>query len=515
MNGKKLGFYKIPRENRDLPRRNEWLAAISREDWEPHVESVVCGVHFLTGKPHNDRRHPDYRPQIFKYKEVDLEKLQRDLNRYERNMARCFQKVEVEKRDDAVNALLALNSFLENIEETQDKNNNLVNDSNFIYTATPLTMLSDSAELNDIKTKFESLKTELKNVKAELVLIKEENIHLKSELQTIRNQYKKLSDDYQYVNQQLYKSRNKCEALTFGSQQIRSDDKKCNFYTGLPKFALFIMVFNLISKDVKKSRTELSLMDEFFLFLIRLRLNLSFEDLAYRSLVSISTVSRLFYKWLNICFGRLRFLINWPSREAVRNTLPNMFREHFPHTVCIIDCTEIFIEKPKKLISRSQTFSPYKKHNTAKVLLAISPTGSFCFISKAWGGKVSDKEIVKESGFLENLSPGDQVLADRGFVNDEDFALRGAKLTIPSFTKGKNQLSASDIERSRNLSRVRIEVERLIGYLKSKYTILEGPLPIHLCTKKGDSEYAIVDKIVAVCGSLTNLCETIVDVNKI
>ena len=82
----------------------------------------------------------------------------------------------------------------------------------------------------------------------------------------------------------------------------------------------------------------------------------------------------------------------------------------------------------------------YKKHNTLKVLVAVTPTGSISFLSRAWGGKISDKDIVQQSGILDKLMHGDQVLADRGFVNEEDFAVRGATLVIPSFTKGRKQL---------------------------------------------------------------------------
>ena len=54
---------------------------------------------------------------------------------------------------------------------------------------------------------------------------------------------------------------------------------------------------------------------------------------------------------------------------------------------------------------------------------------------------MSDKVLTQQSGFLDMLEHGDTVLADRGFTITDDIALRGAKLVIPSFTKGKTQLS--------------------------------------------------------------------------
>ena len=65
--------------------------------------------------------------------------------------------------------------------------------------------------------------------------------------------------------------------------------------------------------------------------------------------------------------------------------------------------------------------------------------------------------MTSHSGFLNKLMNGDLVLADRGFDITEPLALCSASL---AFTKGKSQLSQKEVETARELSRVRIHVER-------------------------------------------------------
>ena len=58
---------------------------------------------------------------------------------------------------------------------------------------------------------------------------------------------------------------------------------------------------------------------------------------------------------------------------------------------------------------------------------------------------------------------------------------------------------------------MRIHVERVIGVLKQKYTILQEVLPLTVVAGHDqDSEHANVDKLVKVCCSLVNLCPSVV-----
>jgi len=114
------------------------------------------------------------------------------------------------------------------------------------------------------------------------------------------------------------------------------------------------------------------------------------------------------------------------------------------------------------------------------------------------------------SSFLRLLEHKDVVLADRGFDIGDDIAIHGATLVIPSFTRGKKQLSLQEGECSQRIAKVRIHVERVIGLLKNKYTILQSTLPVSLLKRKHDTDYAFIDKVLTVCAALVNLSPTVV-----
>ena len=81
----------------------------------------------------------------------------------------------------------------------------------------------------------------------------------------------------------------------------------------------------------------------------------------------------------------------------------------------------------------------------------------------------------------------------------------------PSYTGIYSRLPAKEVEETRKIANVRIHVERIIGLVRRKYSILQGILPIQLVTARRGDDLAPIDKVIAIiCCALTNLSESIV-----
>ncbi len=118
--------------------------------------------------------------------------------------------------------------------------------------------------------------------------------------------------------------------------------------------------------------------------------------------------------------------------------MPQCFRINLGKSVAVIvDCFEIFIDRPSNLLARASTWSSYKHYNTVKVLVGITSQGTISYVSDTWGGRVSDKYLTESCGILQNLLPGDIVLADRGFIISENVGMLQARLTFQPLLKEK------------------------------------------------------------------------------
>ena len=145
-------------------------------------------------------------------------------------------------------------------------------------------------------------------------------------------------------------------------------DFRTKFYTGLPNYEAFQWLYSLCQNDLHVPNSKILIAkDVLLLILMKIRLNLTNQDLAYRFNASVFHISVLLNKGFQTLAASLQFLVCWPSsKDCVLRTLPRVFHPRFSKCRVIIDCTEIFIERAnaRNLTVRAQTWSNYKHHNT-------------------------------------------------------------------------------------------------------------------------------------------------------
>lgn len=313
--------------------------------------------------------------------------------------------------------------------------------------------------------------------------------------ENVLNENDSLLKQFQLLKIENEELKNKLPIMRADQLSKEKPDEKTTFFTGLPSYACFMWLVNFTS-CILPSSNILNAADILLLVLMKLRLNTPHKDLCYRFGISLSLVTSLIDTTLPELAKKLKWMIRWPSKDDILRSRPECFKSAFPRCVSIIDCTEIYIETPSNFTARSLTYSNYKHHNTIKFLVSIVPCGSISFISKAYGGRTSDKVITLRSGYLDFINHGDVVMADRGFLIHDELASRGAELVMPSFVKGKDQLSAREVEHSRNVAHVRIHVEREMERLKN-FRILSGKMSMNMVPHS--------DSIMTICAAIVQM----------
>ena len=285
----------------------------------------------------------------------------------------------------------------------------------------------------------------------------------------------------------------KLQLLPFSVESLKSDESAV-FYMGLANIKVLRTIFDQVHT------MQIHAISRIYVHIIKAEIKQSNSRFG---------ISFLYFK--GNCFKNYFKVANTDEHQSSRtNHMARLwefqknyayicFQESFGKKVAIIvDCFEIFLERPSNLQARAYTWLNYKHKNIVKVLIEIVPQGSVAFSSEGWGGHVSDKYITEHSGILSKLLCGDIVLADCGFDVVESVGVQQAKLPNPAFTKAKGQLSALEIEETRNRANVQIHVERVIGLVQQKYTILQYTLPIHFVTKRVGENIPLIDRMICV-----------------
>ena len=105
-------------------------------------------------------------------------------------------------------------------------------------------------------------------------------------------------------------------------------------------------------------------------------------------------------------------------------------------------------------------WSDYKYHSTIKYLIEITPNGAISYISNSYGGRASDSFIVKNSGVLNFIQPGDQVMADRGFKIQDILNFYQCTLCIPPSKDTNLQMTKVDVAKTTKIANVPVYVDQ-------------------------------------------------------
>ena len=309
-----------------------------------------------------------------------------------------------------------------------------------------------------------------------------------------------------------------CKCKTPLYKVLLTSDKAVKLYTGFVNYDTFIGIFHLAKIFVRRKwrgvantrpclkpnrphtrKRKLVLEDEYLLTMMKIRLGLNEYDLADRFKIAQSSVSRTFTTWVKALALTLKPMIFTPERDSFLTTNPERFR-CLRNIAAIIDATEIFIETPHEHAAQKMTWSNYKHHNTAKLLVAIMPNSMITFVSRCYPGSISDKKITKDTEYLGTVPMHSLVMADKGFNIDEECLARNITLYKPPGKRGTYQMLPHELTKTKRIGNLRILVEQVIGQLK--------------CFKIIGQEYQIsliphIDNIVTICAALCNMMEPI------
>ena len=243
----------------------------------------------------------------------------------------------------------------------------------------------------------------------------------------------------------------------------------------------------------------LNRMNRTFVSLMWLRQGLSFEALGSLFGVSPVTISRSIKCVLPVMSNFFKSFFPFPKRVDILKDAPPVFKECLGHDICfIIDGMEVQIQVSSNRTVQHVTYSNYKHYNTAKFLVAITPDGYIAYVSKAYGGRVSDVDLTRGCGFMDLLEPNSHVLADKGFTGVAlDFLAKKCLLDTPyRCRRDGSQFSSEEMAANTNISHLRIHVERAINMIKD-FMFLHKPIHI--------DQWEHIDDIMSSIRGLCNL----------
>lgn len=316
----------------------------------------------------------------------------------------------------------------------------------------------------------------------------------------------------------------------FTFENLKHNECQFTYYTGLPDCDVFNMLLDIlfgIDRTYKITsrykgnylnftrHSKLSIEDQFLLLLVKLRHNFGYEHLGFLFNLNVSSVGSLFLTWINYVYIKLGSIDFWPHRKVLFENYSSEFLKKYPNVIGSLDATEFTCETPSSLVVQSETYSQYKSHNTVKGLIVVDANGAIIFVSPLFTGSISDKEIIKQCGFLQCvesklkmdfLQANDTFLADKGFVIQDLLNVHKININIPVFKITGQQFTSEDVNIIRQIAHERIHVERAFSRIK-KFKVLHDTVRISLL--------GTFNQIWTVCCLLSNFKEALIKNNPV
>ncbi|XP_077277163.1 uncharacterized protein LOC143905551 [Temnothorax americanus] len=278
-------------------------------------------------------------------------------------------------------------------------------------------------------------------------------------------------------------------------------DKELSTATGIQNFELFDSIVAAVKIAAPHLNTGvLSIRERVLMTFMKLKQNLSYSFLSILfPTISVRYCSEIICNMLDILSEILEPCIHFPSGDEILRNMPLCFA-NYPDTRIILDCTKIEIQRPKNLCCQITMYSTYKRRYTIKFMKGVTPGGIISFVSKAYGGRASDKAIFEQSLLLQRLKKGVSVMVDKGFLIDKLCCDYDVKLIRPPFLKDKVQFSENDAVENADIASARVHVERLNQRLKV-FEILGSKMSSCLVPKS--------EKIITILCAVVNLSSPI------
>lgn len=501
---RELSWHLLPLSNKKL--LTKWLVKLRRANTPVTKNSYVCSQHFdpdcftkaLGGQ--RSRLKPGSVPTKFMFTVEKPERKKPCYRGASTNIATAKRTTFRAQFDRNIESEVpSSNTVSEVVEDFQEH----------VILETDVSVKSRDVDNAQLKRELKSKEDEISRLHEKLQQKDCEHNTKMTELTMKLNQESHAKSELEILNRQK----------VFNVETVKDNNKLFRFYTGFENYEMFSMVLDFLGRETashldyincNKSSPDqrnhyvnkpgpsraLSVENEFFMVLCRLKVGLLEDDLAVRFGICQSVVSQIVNTWIRFMFFRFKELDVFPSKEIVKLHMPECFIKKYSSTTLIIDATEIYIEKPNNPEAQQLTFSSYKNTNTLKALVGIVPKGAISFVSTLFGGSISDKELTQKSGLLDKLQHGDCIMADRGFNIQEMLASKGVKVNVPPFMNPTGQFEENELLETRRIATLRIHVERAMERIKN-YHILDF-IPITLCTN------GLIDMIFFVCAMLSN-----------